>query len=52
MKKTSAIRGTITDMLIDPFVNPFTPKQIARDSVEFVVDKLFFDNDEETYSRK
>ena len=50
--KSNAIRGTVTDMLIDPFVDPFTPKQIAQNSVEFVVDKLFFDNDEETYSRK
>ena len=52
LKKSNAIRGTVTDMLIDPFVDPFTPKQIAQNSVEFVVDKLFFDNDEETYSRK
>ena len=48
LKKSNAIQGTVTDMLIDPF----TPKQIAQNSVEFVVDKLFFDNDEETYSRK
>jgi RHS repeat-associated protein len=52
LKKSNAIRGTVTDMLIDPFVDPFTPKQIAQNSVEFVVDKLFFDNGEETYSRK
>lgn len=52
LKKSNAIRGTVTDMLIDPFIDPFSPKQIARNSVEFVVDKLFFDNDEEAYSRK
>ena len=48
LKKKNAIRGAFTDILIDPF----SPKQIAQNSVELVVGKLFFDNDEEVYSRK
>ena len=52
LKKKNAIQGAFTDILIDPFIDPFSPKQIAQNSVELVVDKLFFDNDEEVYSRK
>ncbi len=53
LAKSNAIQGAVTDMLVDSFVDPFSPKQVGKHIVNSAVNNLFFEeDDEEVYSRK